>query len=222
MTSFDQLFSLTFSASMRIYKDKSFTEPFLSQPTFNCKSKVDCTERVYIGIHLTEDVAGKSFLNKYFQLATVFYWNCSRKSDLFRFWKLEKDLKLMLVHLWATPTIPDRRLGVNDDYYAWVISGCPNQDVQIHENGKSSRIEVSTPTFKFTNSEDVYFHAQVKACYDSDCVRLLLNEDFSEIFRSFATLKAWISKIFSKLEQTFCLVWDDHHSQIRKLWQSGR
>ena len=85
---------------------------------------------------------------------------------------LGTDLKLMLVHLWATPTIPDRLLGVDDDYYAWVISGCPNQDVQILKNGESSRVEVSTPTFKFTNFEEVYFHAQVKACYNSDCVSI--------------------------------------------------
>ena len=72
--------------------------------------------------------------------------------------------------MWATPTIPDRRLGVNDDYYAWVIGGCPNQDVDIVRNGESSRIELSTPTFKFKEFEDVYFHAQVKACKNNDCV----------------------------------------------------
>ena len=55
--------------------------------------------------------------------------------------------------MWATPTIPDRRLGVNDDYYAWVIGGCPNQDVRIVQNGESARIELSTPTFKFKDSE---------------------------------------------------------------------
>ena len=64
--------------------------------------------------------------------------------------------------MWATPTIPDRRLGQNDDYYAWVIGGCPNQDVRIVKNGVSSRIELSTPTFKFKEFEEVYFHAQVK------------------------------------------------------------
>ena len=84
--------------------------------------------------------------------------------------QLTKDLKLTLVHMWATPTIPDRRLGVNDDYYAWVIGGCPNQDVNIVRNGDSSRIELSTPTFKFKEFEDVYFHAQVKACKNNDCV----------------------------------------------------
>ena len=44
---------------MRIYKDETFIEPFLSQPTFSCQTKEDCTERVYIGIHLDEEVAGK-------------------------------------------------------------------------------------------------------------------------------------------------------------------
>ena len=72
--------------------------------------------------------------------------------------------------MWATPTIPDRRLGVNDDYYAWVIGGCPNQDVLIVQNGESARIELSTPTFKFKDFEEVYFHAQVKACKNADCV----------------------------------------------------
>ena len=49
---------------MRIYKDEAFTEPFLSQPTFSCKTKSDCTERVYIGIHLDEEVSGKRLLHK--------------------------------------------------------------------------------------------------------------------------------------------------------------
>ena len=77
--------------------------------------------------------------------------------------------------MWATPTIPDRRLGQNDDYYAWVIGGCPNQDVRIVKNGVSSRIELSTPTFKFKEFEEVYFHAQVKACKNSDCVSFAEN-----------------------------------------------
>ena len=86
------------------------------------------------------------------------------------------DLKLTLVHMWATPTIPDRRLGVNDDYYAWVIGGCPNQDVRIVQNGESARIELSTPTFKFKDFEEVYFHAQVKACKNADCVGMTVTQ----------------------------------------------
>ena len=78
--------------------------------------------------------------------------------------------------MWATPTIPDRRLGVNDDYYAWVIGGCPNQDVRIVQNGESARIELSTPTFKFKDFEEVYFHAQVKACKNADCVGMTVTQ----------------------------------------------
>ena len=46
-------------------------------------------------------------------------------------------------------------------------------DVRIVKNGVSSRIELSTPTFKFKDFEEVYFHAQVKACKNSDCVSFL-------------------------------------------------
>ena len=68
-----------------------------------------------------------------------------------------------------------RMMGNDDYYYAWAINGCPNENgIEIIQNSVSSKIEISTPVFKFTDFSEVYFHATVKACKDNDCVSTCL------------------------------------------------
>ena len=116
------------------------------------------------------------------------------------FTKPTKDLKLTLEHFWATPRIPDRLMGDDDIYFAWYLSGCSNNhngdSIEITMNGETDTIDLSTPgkafvkisklfyiiflarqnsnaliVFKFKDYEEVYFHAQVRACKDLNCVR---------------------------------------------------
>ena len=75
-----------------------------------------------------------------------------------------------------------RQMGSDDYYYAWVINGCPNENgIEIIKNSISSKIEISTPVFKFTDYPEVYFHATVKACKDNDCVSTFLLFEYDSI-----------------------------------------
>ena len=49
---YDTSASIALAATMRLYKDISFTQPYLSQPTFSCLGKENCQQRVFIGIEL--------------------------------------------------------------------------------------------------------------------------------------------------------------------------
>ena len=42
-----------------MYKDDTFTEPYLAQPTFSCLGKENCNQRVFIGIELDSVDTGK-------------------------------------------------------------------------------------------------------------------------------------------------------------------
>merc|ERR1712062_690613 len=50
--SFDTKNSMALKASLILYTDRNFTEPYLGRPVFTCRNMYDCDERVYLGIQL--------------------------------------------------------------------------------------------------------------------------------------------------------------------------
>ena len=43
---------MALKASLILYTDRNFTEPYLGRPVFTCRNMYDCDERVYLGIQL--------------------------------------------------------------------------------------------------------------------------------------------------------------------------
>ena len=69
---FESKNSLALKASLLLYKDETFTEPYFRTPVFTCLGGGQCKDEIYLGISLEN---------------------------------LDTDVKLTLVHLWATPSL---------------------------------------------------------------------------------------------------------------------